>query len=64
MEQLQAAIESAGADFAFGILVLISFGMVILGVMFFLLAVRGAWRWLTRHTWGDVVASAGRKALK
>jgi hypothetical protein len=64
IDAIVEGIESAGADLLFGLIVLVSFGLVLLGLMFFLLAVRGMWRWLTRHTWGDVVASAGRKALK
>jgi len=61
---LVQSIESLGADLLFGLVVLTSFGLAILAVMFFLLAVRGCWRWLIGHTWNDVVASAGRKALK
>lgn len=58
------AIENAGANVVVGLLVIVSFGIALMGLLFFLLAVRGAWRWLTRHTWSDVVASAGRKALR
>lgn len=63
-QMLVQSIESLGADLLFGLVVLTSFGLAILAVMFFLLAVRGCWRWLIGHTWNDVVASAGRKALK
>jgi hypothetical protein len=61
---LDAAASSIGADVVFGILVLGSFAIAILCVLFFLLVVRGAWRWLTRRTWSDVVRSAERKALR
>ena len=63
-QMLVQSIESLGADLLFGLVVLTSFGLTLLAVMFFLLAVRGCWRWLIGHTWNDVVASAGRKALK
>jgi hypothetical protein len=56
--------ESVAANVAFGLVVLLSFALLILSVMFFLLALRGCWRWLCGHTWSDVLASAERKALK
>jgi hypothetical protein len=59
-----AAIENAAANVLVGAIVLASFAILIGAVLFFLLAVRGIFRWFTRHTWGDVVVSAGRKALK
>jgi hypothetical protein len=61
---IEAVSESLIADVAFGAVVIFSFALVVTGMLFFLLAVRGVWRWLTRRTWNDVVASAGRKALK
>jgi hypothetical protein len=67
-QMLVQSIESLGADLLFGLVVLTSFGLTILAVMFFLLAVRALFTlmrcWLIGHTWNDVVASAGRKALK
>lgn len=67
MNQVNAiiqAIESTGADLLFGLIVLLSFGMIVLATLFFSLAVRGAWSWLIRATWRDVIVSAERKALK
>jgi hypothetical protein len=64
LDMIQQAIDNAAANIVVGIIVLAGFGCLIGAVLFFCLAVRGIFRWLTRHTWGDVVASAGRKALK
>jgi hypothetical protein len=64
LQMMDAAASSLAADVAFGLVVLGSFAIAILSVMFFLFAVRGAWRWLIRHTWNDVIASTARKALK
>jgi len=57
------AIDSGGALIAFGILVLTCFALTVMGFLFFLLALRGVWRWIIRHTWNDMVVSAERKAL-
>lgn len=64
LQMLDAAASSVAADVAFGLLVLVSFGMLILWILFFLLAVRGVWRFLTRHTWNDVVSSTAKKVLR
>jgi hypothetical protein len=64
LQMMDAAASSLAADVAFGLVVLGSFAIVILCVMFFLFAVRGAWRWLIRRTWNDVIASTERKALR
>jgi len=58
------AVDTAAANIVVGIIVLAGFGALLCGVLFFCLAVRGIFRWLVGHTWGDVVASAGRKALR
>jgi hypothetical protein len=63
-EALMQAMESLAADVLFGVIVLVSFGIVLLALLFGLLLLRNCWRWLLGHTWNDVVASAGRKALK
>jgi hypothetical protein len=63
IEALQAAFENAAANIVFGCLVLLGFALVICSLLFFLLFVRGVWRWLTRRTWGDVVSSAERKVF-
>jgi hypothetical protein len=57
------AIDSAGAGVLFGILVLVSFALVMLLILFALLALRAVWRWLTLHNWNDVIRSTERKAL-
>jgi hypothetical protein len=62
-QMLDAAVSGLAADVAFGLIVLVSVGMLLLAILFFLLAVRGVWRFLTRHTMNDVVRSAERKAL-
>ncbi len=63
-QMLLQGIENEAANIFVGAIVVIVFGAALLSVLFFLLAVRGCWRWLIGHTWNDVVASAGRKALK
>lgn len=63
LNALEQAIENTGANILFGFLVLLSFALLILATMFFLLAVRAAWRWLTRGSWGDAIASVERRAF-
>jgi hypothetical protein len=48
----------------FGIVVLLSFALIILMALFFLLAIRGAFHWLASHTVNDVVVSAERRAFR
>lgn len=57
-------LDSFAADMFLGFIVIVSFGLLLLLLLFFLLAVRGIFRWLTRKTWGDVIASSERKALR
>lgn len=64
LQMLDSAIITFAANFAVGVIVLVSFGLLLLAMLFFLLAVRGIWRWLTRRTWADVVRSTHRKALR
>jgi hypothetical protein len=64
LQMLDAAATSIGADVLVGLIVMASFGMVLLGLLFFLLAVRGVWRFLVRRSWGDVIVSSQRKALR
>lgn len=64
VDMIVSAIENAGANVLVGAIVLLSFGMILLAILFGLLAVRGIFRWLARKTWNDVVASTGRKALR
>jgi hypothetical protein len=64
LQMLDSAATNLAADVAFGLLVLGSFAMAILAVMFFLLVVRGIFRFLFRRTLNDVIVSAERKALR
>jgi hypothetical protein len=64
LQMLDAAAQSIGADIVVGFIVIVSFAMALLGILFFLLAVRGIWRYLTRHTVNDVIVSSQRKALR
>jgi hypothetical protein len=64
LDMIEAAIEAGGAVLLFDAVVLAGFALLLLGVLFFLLALRGLWRWLARHTWRDVVVSAERKGLR
>ena len=65
---LVQGIENEAANLFVGAIVVIAFAMTLLCVLFLMLAVRGLFtlmrRWFIGHTWNDVVASAGRKALK
>ena len=63
-DMIAQAIDNAAANIVVCFIVLGVFAMLIVALLFFCLAVRGVWRWLTRRTWGDVVASTGRKALR
>lgn len=64
LQMMDAAATTLVANVAFGLLVLGSFAVLICGALFGSLLVRGVWRFLTRRTWGDVVASSHRKALR
>jgi hypothetical protein len=63
-EMLDATIDWLGAYMVFGMIVLGLAGSAMLLTLFAGLAVRGAWRWLRRHTWRDVVLFSERKALR
>lgn len=58
------AIDGAGTYMAFSLIVLSFYGIGLIILLFCLLAIRAAWRWLMFHTWGDVILSAQRKALR
>lgn len=64
LDMIAQAMDNAAANIVVGIIVLGGFAMLIGAVLFLCLALRGIFRWLTRKTWGDVVASTGRKALR
>ena len=40
------------------------FGLIMLVVLFALLAIRAAWRWITRASWKSVIVKAERRALQ
>jgi hypothetical protein len=63
VDMIQSAIDAGWSTILFEILLLLGVGALLLFLLFFLLAVRGAWRWLTRHTWSDVVVSHERKVF-
>lgn len=54
---------NAAADVVFGLIVLLAAAGAITAVLFFLLALRGFFRWMTRSTWNDVVRSTESHAL-
>jgi hypothetical protein len=64
IEALESAVDSLGANLVFGFIVLAFVGALMLMLLFAGLAVRGAWRWLKRHSWRDAVTTAERKALR
>jgi len=57
-------IDWAAAYVIFGLIVLGFAGFFILVALFASLALRAAWRWLSRHTWNRVIVSVERKALR
>ena len=61
---VDATIDNTAAYVIFSAIVCLLYGLTLLGLLFLLLAVRGLWRWLTRHTWSDVIVSIERKALR
>lgn len=63
-DMIVQAIDNSAANIVVGVIVLCGFAMLLTAVLFFCLAVRGIFRWLTRTTWSDVVRSAERKALR
>jgi hypothetical protein len=58
------AIDSIASTIAFGLVVLVSFGLIILAILFSLLAIRGFWRWLAGHTMNHVIVSIERKSFR
>ena len=64
IEMIEQSIGDFAANVLFGLIVMISFAIVLMCILFAGLAVRGAWRWLTRATWRDVIVSTERKALR
>lgn len=63
IEMIEQSIGDFAANLLFGVIILTSFAIAILCVMFFLLTVRAAWRRLTRGSWNDVVRSGERRAF-
>jgi hypothetical protein len=64
LQMLDAAAQSIGADIVVGFIVIVSFAMALLGILFFLLAVRGVWRYLTRESVNHVITSVETKAFR
>lgn len=58
------AIDNAGAVAVFGALMILVYAFALVLLLFCLLAVRGVWRWLSRHTWGAAIARIQRRALR
>jgi hypothetical protein len=64
VDMLLQATDSAGAAVLFGIIVLVSFALIILLILIGLLILRAVWRWLTRYSFNNVVVFVERKALR
>jgi hypothetical protein len=64
LDMIVQAIDNGAANIVVGFIVLAGFSALLCGLLFFCLAVRGIWRWLTRKSINDVVVSAERKALR
>lgn len=64
VQMFSDAMDCGGTYVAFCVLVMVGYCIALLAVLFGLLAVRGIWRWLARHTWASVILSAQRKALR
>jgi hypothetical protein len=63
-DMLEQAIESAGANLFFGVIVLALLCGLAMLAMFVYLWLRHAWRWLARHSWRDVILSVERRAFR
>jgi len=64
VDMLLQATHSAGAAVLFGIIVLVSFALIIALILIGLLILRSVWRWLTRYSFNNVVMFVERKALR
>ena len=64
MSNFLQMIDAGTLNLLAGLAVIVSFGLLILLILFGLLAFRGIFRWLTRGSWNDVVRSAERKAIR
>jgi hypothetical protein len=64
MQAIVDALDTATADaFFFAIFFVAQFAF--LGALLFAgLGIRGAWRWLARHSWRDAIVSVEWKALR
>jgi hypothetical protein len=63
-EILDATLESGAAYIAFAIVVCVGYALLLVGILFAALIALHCWRWLTVHTWGHLIVSLQRKALR
>jgi Kef-type K+ transport system membrane component KefB len=63
-EYLIQTVEESAAQVLFATLLLFLFAISLAAVLFGVLLVRAIFRWLTRHSWNDVIVSTERKALR
>jgi len=62
-EAVLSALDDCGAWMAFLFVLILPPCLALLALLFGGLGIYKLWRWLVVHSWGDVVRSAGRKAL-
>jgi hypothetical protein len=64
IQMLVDMIDNAASWLAFAYMLLGGVIVVMLIALFGALAIRGAWRWLTGHSWNSAIAAAERKAFR
>jgi hypothetical protein len=63
-QAIMDAFDNAATYVLFCIVISVAYGMLILGLLFVSLAVRSVWRWLTNHSFSDLIVVAERRALR
>jgi len=63
VQMLADALDNIAALIAFFCVVLGSVVILCVLALFGALAIRGAWRWITGHSWNSAIAAAERKAF-
>ena len=64
IEAISDAIDNAGAQLLFALILISLYAWVLVAVLFAALLLRAAWRWLTWNTWSAIIVRAERKALR
>lgn len=64
IEAISDAIENAGAQLLFALLLIALYVWLLVALLFAALVFRTVWRWLTWNTWSTMIVHAERKALR